>query len=445
MKQMRARENTVENREESMAHVNFTAAPASFLLCTNMVTTPATQPRARAPGLIMQTPQHIWIRLAQHWCSPRDVYNLVLVAKTPFFSGFFAGVEGKAQVATSFGETLSACARRSYVGTQEITTTTTTTRTTETITRTAVFATTLLHFALKRGLADVLENNSSNGKLKFAGSSEWIPFPPELGRLPLKVSDIFPTDGNTMDAENRPQVVVSGSAMVQAVLGTRWQGSDVDIFCTAAAASSVRTRLAATGLICAGHCNQYRTQGRISDLHCNRSDNFNPISTVEGYAPHPARLNRRGLTTEEIATLQEGIKVQVVAGLRNDWKIHTKRHFSFRECFVENVLWDIVVVKTVCHVYITTFMTRIIISKPCYDTTLRKRCWTSKQAAVSTNVTQCRTSTLPSKTRCLSSSSWGQKRCTMRLIFYQRSILPSAKQASTVGPSTYPPHTTHST
>ena len=45
-----------------------------------------------------------------------------------------------------------------------------------------------------------------------------------------------------ISGNSRPQVLISGSAVVQAALGTSWD-SDVDIFCTWAAAPKVRARL----------------------------------------------------------------------------------------------------------------------------------------------------------------------------------------------------------
>ena len=44
-------------------------------------------------------------------------------------------------------------------------------------------------------------------------------------------------------ANGKPGAVLSGSTMVQVVLGEVWKDSDIDVFCTAAAAPAVRTQL----------------------------------------------------------------------------------------------------------------------------------------------------------------------------------------------------------
>ena len=55
-----------------------------------------------------------------------------------------------------------------------------------------------------------------------------------------------------------PQLVIAGSAIVQAMLGELWSQSDIDMFCTWAAAPQVREKLIDTcGMICAGHSESY--------------------------------------------------------------------------------------------------------------------------------------------------------------------------------------------
>jgi hypothetical protein len=73
----------------------------------------------------------------------------------------------------------------------------------------------------------------------------------------LRLEDIFPP-GSAKGSEGRPQVLIAGSAAVQAVLGKRWERSDIDVFCTWEAAPLVRNRLVASGLICY-HCGSYLT------------------------------------------------------------------------------------------------------------------------------------------------------------------------------------------
>ena len=61
-------------------------------------------------------------------------------------------------------------------------------------------------------------------------------------------------EGAVSDA---PQLVIAGSAIVQAMLGERWK-SDIDMFCTWSAAHQVRKNLIDTcGMICAGHSESY--------------------------------------------------------------------------------------------------------------------------------------------------------------------------------------------
>ena len=75
-------------------------------------------------------------------------------------------------------------------------------------------------------------------------------------------------------------VILSGSLTLQAALGVRWQGSDVDIFCTWAEAPKVRQRLIEKcNLICSGANDTYFAPDE-KDLSV--------IDHVEGFAPRPA-------------------------------------------------------------------------------------------------------------------------------------------------------------
>jgi len=93
-------------------------------------------------------------------------------------------------------------------------------------------ASTLVHRAMKQSLHDILQAK----KLTF--------------------EDIFPPGVDSIDIKGRPQVLIAGSAMVQAVLGKRWNSSDIDVFCTWEAAPLVRERLIASGLVC-HHCGSH--------------------------------------------------------------------------------------------------------------------------------------------------------------------------------------------
>lgn len=65
-----------------------------------------------------------------------------------------------------------------------------------------------------------------------------------------------PGDGDARGA------VLSGSTMVQVALGEVWKDSDVDIFCTAAAARAVRSKLVKNGFTLARFHDNYSDSGR---------------------------------------------------------------------------------------------------------------------------------------------------------------------------------------
>jgi hypothetical protein len=80
-------------------------------------------------------------------------------------------------------------------------------------------------------------------------------------------------------------VVLSGSTMFEAVLGEQSDApsrSDIDLFCTAAAAPAVRSQLVKTaGMVLVGKCNTYGGGG-------NGNEHLDSIvHHVEGYAPEP--------------------------------------------------------------------------------------------------------------------------------------------------------------
>ena len=92
----------------------------------------------------------------------------------------------------------------------------------------------------------------------------------------LTFEDIFPPDLDSIDIEGRPQVLIAGSAIVQAVLGKRWSSSDIDVFCTWEAAPLVRERLIASGQICNYCGSEYGCSAPLPDAGMF-------IHHVEGY------------------------------------------------------------------------------------------------------------------------------------------------------------------
>ena len=96
----------------------------------------------------------------------------------------------------------------------------------------------ILQAALKRHLDAVLKGITSSG----ADSVHY--------RRALTCEDLFPQNLVVPGRGEKPQVLLSGSLAVQAVLGVspddeKWNAADVDIFCTWEAAPFVRQRLIA--------------------------------------------------------------------------------------------------------------------------------------------------------------------------------------------------------
>jgi hypothetical protein len=118
-------------------------------------------------------------------------------------------------------------------------------------------ATRLLHTVLRSGLESVL------------GSRNY----------PLDLATFFVDLHAAPDGS--PQLLISGSTMVQAALCFQWKGSDLDLFCSCAAAPLVRQRLQEEcGLICTGTSFTYGGGG-LGDTK------LSAVSHVEGYALAP--------------------------------------------------------------------------------------------------------------------------------------------------------------
>ena len=142
----------------------------------------------------------------------------------------------------------------------------------------------LLKACMKRRLDDVFA----------AITADRLEGPSECYRRPFTVQDVFPDEERNLDfdASGRPQVILSGSAVVQCVLDKTWDNSDLDIFCTWEAAPMVRRRLFdRCGLICSGVDNDYMQLDRdlVGDLEgIARS----VIHHVESYSSRPSRPTR---------------------------------------------------------------------------------------------------------------------------------------------------------
>eukprot|EP00438_Fugacium_kawagutii_P013561 Skav234765 [mRNA] locus=scaffold2396:49006:52599:- [translate_table: standard] len=80
-----------------------------------------------------------------------------------------------------------------------------------------------------------------------------------------------------------PGAVLSGSTMVQVALGEVWKDSDIDIFCTAAAARAVRSKLVKNGFTLARFHDNYSDSGSGLMGHLLESK----VHHVEGWAPTP--------------------------------------------------------------------------------------------------------------------------------------------------------------
>ena len=115
-------------------------------------------------------------------------------------------------------------------------------------------------------------------------------------RRPFAVQDLFPDEERDLDfdASGRPQVLLSGSAVVQSVRqdsssDKTWEDSDIDIFCTWEAAPMIRRRLIdRCGLICSGIDNYYMQQDcdLAGDLE---GTGRSVIHHVESYSSRPTR------------------------------------------------------------------------------------------------------------------------------------------------------------
>ena len=79
----------------------------------------------------------------------------------------------------------------------------------------------------------------------------------------LRLEDIFEHNPEP----ETPRLVISGSCVVQAIVGQRYPESDVDLFCTWGAAPQVRRRLIEScGMLCCGACETV-TAGQPATAH----------------------------------------------------------------------------------------------------------------------------------------------------------------------------------
>ena len=128
-----------------------------------------------------------------------SMYSLALTAKHPFFSDYFAvdSVRGTA------------------------------------------FATRLLSIAVRGQLSRLVSRVGGAPQIDRYGarseSEQWV----SAGLNMAKLDGILGAASTSV----APQALISGSIVVQALLGKEWSGSDIDIFCTQDAAAHVRGRL----------------------------------------------------------------------------------------------------------------------------------------------------------------------------------------------------------
>jgi len=141
----------------------------------------------------------------------------------------------------------------------------------------------LIKASMTRRLEGVLADIITSGSRRPPNEASY--------RRPFTVQDLFPDEERDLDfdASGRPQVLLSGSAVVQSVLGKTWEDSDIDIFCTWEAAPMIRRRLIdRCGLICSGVDNDYMQQDRdlAGDIE---GTTRSVIHHVESYSSLPTR------------------------------------------------------------------------------------------------------------------------------------------------------------
>ena len=156
------------------------------------------RPRARLPGggtqlaeSLAAVPAAALERIA-YFPDGVAMYNLALTAKHPFFSEYFIEAVDPQQ-------------------------------------RGSVLATRLLRIAIEATMARLV---AGVGGQKRSG---WVSANLDMEKLQAILS--------AADAEAPDQCIVSGSLVVQAVLGAEWPGSDIDLFCSSQAAPYVRASL----------------------------------------------------------------------------------------------------------------------------------------------------------------------------------------------------------
>jgi hypothetical protein len=80
---------------------------------------------------------------------------------------------------------------------------------------------------------------------------------------------------------------LSGSLVLQVLLGEAWDGADLDLFCTAQATRLVRTRLVQLGLVFSGtYTSSYQHIGHATDVS-------NVVKHVEKWSFRSATYNHK--------------------------------------------------------------------------------------------------------------------------------------------------------
>lgn len=103
----------------------------------------------------------------------------------------------------------------------------------------------------------------------------------QLKPVSLRLESLFPR-GAELDEQNRPQVLISGSIMAQAILKQEWEDTDLDIFCTWSAAPMVRQRLIEGNFLCTGAVVSYKSEDFMAHFDRETSMNEHRLHAPKG-------------------------------------------------------------------------------------------------------------------------------------------------------------------